>query len=618
MSKILRKCLSLGLAVMLLASLSLNGILTASADNKTGDGLAAYAMRAYNEGWVYSWGGASPGAVDCSGLIYSYVGSGERTTEGMLNASPESGYVSNGVPDIPGLGLWQPGHVGVYVGDGMAVDARDEISNVCYQSVATKSWVMWFKVDGVSYDTYSSVTNDNQLNEDSDSSDIQTNSDTYEPEYLSKGSSGSEVEALQERLKELGYFDEGVTGYFGSVTEAALIEFQSDSGLTPDGVYDEVTENALTADNAPKKISDTTEITDSEDDSLTDISEENVNIPTDDGEESDTDSVNEDNAPENSFTQQVEEQTSDEDEVSDETDTYKDNEANTSNEVVFTYGDSGDGVSNIQYILLNLGYYHSDITGEYDEKTFNTVEFFQLDNNLPATGSVNEETLNALFIEFAKKNSQTDNSADNDTQPIETAAATEEFKTENLYYSSGDTTADEEASETVIDTTDNETTVLDSAEIESTETETNTEISDISPDTDTSSEISDSNTDTQSTVIAAANIDTDENTDTETASAAVSGTVKSGGTNTASNTATDTSNVTKSPKTGDPLVMSVQSAVDYVENYINTTLVLIVLGISCIVIFFAGTVHYWNISMEKRRQRARKATTVSAFRRGSM
>ena len=589
MSKILRKCLSLGLAVMLLASLSLHGILTASADNKTGDGLAAHAIQAYNEGWVYSWSGASPGAVDCSGLIYSYVGSGERTTEGMLNASSESGYVSNGVPDIPGLGLWQPGHVGVYVGDGMAVDMRDEISNMCYQSVATKSWVMWFKVAGVSYDTNSSVTNNNQSEEDSNSS--------YEPEYLSIGSSGSEVWTLQERLKELGYFDVDATGYFGSVTEAALIEFQSDAGLTPDGVYNEDTEKALTSDNAPNKISDTEEATDTEDDTLTDDSEENVNIPTDNGEDSDAE-----------YTASVEK------EVSDETDTYQDNDPEVSDDILFTYGDSGDEVSNIQFILEDLGYYHNDINGKYDEKTFNSVEFFQLDNDLPATGSVDEKTLNVLFTEFADKNLQEDNSTDSNRDEVQTSeinVVENEVKFENLYLSSGDNSTDEDTANT---DTDSETEEATSAIVESTDTDTENS----STDTDTDTELADS---TEATAAATASYDTNTDvntqTDTETTSSTISDTVKSGGTNTASPSATNTGNTVKSPRTGDPIAMTVQSAIDYVKSYVDFTLVLIVSGISFIVIFFAGTVHYWNVSMEKRRQRARKATTVSVYRRGS-
>ena len=95
MAKLLHKCLSLTLVVMLMASLCLGASFSASANDKTGAGLAEYAMTAYNEGWKYVWGGASYGEVDCSGLIYSYVGGGARVTEDMLYSSPESGYVSD-------------------------------------------------------------------------------------------------------------------------------------------------------------------------------------------------------------------------------------------------------------------------------------------------------------------------------------------------------------------------------------------------------------------------------------------------------------------------------------------------------------------------------------------
>ena len=37
------------------------------------------------------------------------------------------------------------------------------------------------------------------------------------------GSSGSEVRAIQERLKERGLFNDSVTGYYGEKTKAAVI-----------------------------------------------------------------------------------------------------------------------------------------------------------------------------------------------------------------------------------------------------------------------------------------------------------------------------------------------------------------------------------------------------------
>lgn len=45
------------------------------------------------------------------------------------------------------------------------------------------------------------------------------------------GSSGSEVRAIQERLKERGLFNDSVTGYYGEKTKAAVIKFQKQQGI---------------------------------------------------------------------------------------------------------------------------------------------------------------------------------------------------------------------------------------------------------------------------------------------------------------------------------------------------------------------------------------------------
>lgn len=53
---------------------------------------------------------------------------------------------------------------------------------------------------------------------------------------LSKGMQGQEVSSLQTDLKKLGYLETAATGYFGEATEAAVIRFQKDHGMSPDGV----------------------------------------------------------------------------------------------------------------------------------------------------------------------------------------------------------------------------------------------------------------------------------------------------------------------------------------------------------------------------------------------
>jgi peptidoglycan hydrolase-like protein with peptidoglycan-binding domain len=53
---------------------------------------------------------------------------------------------------------------------------------------------------------------------------------------LKKGSSGSAVEALQTALMKLGYYYGDITGNYGDLTAKAVRRYQSDHGLTADGV----------------------------------------------------------------------------------------------------------------------------------------------------------------------------------------------------------------------------------------------------------------------------------------------------------------------------------------------------------------------------------------------
>ena len=59
------------------------------------------------------------------------------------------------------------------------------------------------------------------------------------------GSSGSEVRAIQERLKERGLFNDSVTGYYGEKTKAAVIKFQKQQGISQTGTAGPQTLRAL-------------------------------------------------------------------------------------------------------------------------------------------------------------------------------------------------------------------------------------------------------------------------------------------------------------------------------------------------------------------------------------
>ena len=65
-------------------------------------------------------------------------------------------------------------------------------------------------------------------------------------EVLSKvGSSGKEVSAIQQALKDRGLFNSDITGYYGTQTQAAVRKFQKQKGLTVDGIAGPQTLGAL-------------------------------------------------------------------------------------------------------------------------------------------------------------------------------------------------------------------------------------------------------------------------------------------------------------------------------------------------------------------------------------
>ena len=67
---------------------------------------------------------------------------------------------------------------------------------------------------------------------------------------LSRGSRGAQVEALQARLKELGYYAMNIDGDYGNGTVAAVTAFQARNGLTQDGAAGPETLAALYSDGA--------------------------------------------------------------------------------------------------------------------------------------------------------------------------------------------------------------------------------------------------------------------------------------------------------------------------------------------------------------------------------
>lgn len=83
-------------------------------------------------GCSYVWGASGPDAFDCSGLVmccYAKIGIS------LSHSSGSQGFVGSTYPVSeaqPGDILWMDGHVGIYAGDGVSIEAMGDEYGVCY------------------------------------------------------------------------------------------------------------------------------------------------------------------------------------------------------------------------------------------------------------------------------------------------------------------------------------------------------------------------------------------------------------------------------------------------------------------------------------------------------
>ena len=158
--------------------------------------LAQWAIEAYDAGWGYVWGtyghvltrsyyeaklAQYPEGVgnyadfilanwlgkrtaDCVGLVKGYCwfdpeaqsigyavnGMPDIATEQMIAWCDEKGSMDT-MPEIPGLLLWKEGHVGIYIGDGYAIEAMGTRYGVVKTQVAGRGWSKWGKIPCIEY-----------------------------------------------------------------------------------------------------------------------------------------------------------------------------------------------------------------------------------------------------------------------------------------------------------------------------------------------------------------------------------------------------------------------------------------------------------------------------------
>jgi len=101
--------------------------------------------------------------ADCVGLIKGYGwynpdsgeievgtnGMADVTANGMFDAAIVKGTIDT-IPEVPGLAVWQDGHIGVYIGNGEVIEAMGTEQGVV-KTTLPSGWTHWLEIPYISY-----------------------------------------------------------------------------------------------------------------------------------------------------------------------------------------------------------------------------------------------------------------------------------------------------------------------------------------------------------------------------------------------------------------------------------------------------------------------------------
>ena len=212
------------------------------------------------KGFFWTNGGQGVLEYTQGGAAYSnkYASNGcpDKGANGMLSWLKSQGCANGKIgtlPEIPGILLFKSGHVGVYIGNGWAVEAQGYAYGVVKTQVSKRSWTEWARLPEsmIDYgDSDISVTPDASLSAAHKLGD----------RVLKRTSplmQGDDVAEMQTRLNAIGFDCGEVDGKFGKNTETGVKAFQTAARIEVDGKFGKLSLAALGAYSAPQKEPET-------------------------------------------------------------------------------------------------------------------------------------------------------------------------------------------------------------------------------------------------------------------------------------------------------------------------------------------------------------------------
>ena len=193
---------------------------------------------------VHDCSGLIKGAIYCKGNPEAnpkYSSKYDYSADGMIAQCVET-WTPDKAPNIPGLIMWKPGHVGIWEGDGVhTIEAKGHM-----YGVVRSDNTPWQKVGRLpdSWITYEDEPTP------APAPDPTEDYIMLKVKELKKGSKDPEVFTIQAILKAKGYKGEdgkvlALDSSFGKNTKYAVESFQKAKGLKVDGICGAKTWDAL-------------------------------------------------------------------------------------------------------------------------------------------------------------------------------------------------------------------------------------------------------------------------------------------------------------------------------------------------------------------------------------
>lgn len=185
---------------------------------------------------------------DCYGLVKRYRWSGgdaenpslddipiyDGKTDVNANTAYQKAKVKGpikSIPEVRGLIVWKPGHVGVYLGNGRVAEARGFDYGTVITKLSDRPWTNWFQEAGISYDQQPTPTPGGGF--DVKVKTLKRNADgsaMVDPNVLVFQSMMNTLKIRDDDGRELVE-----DSHYGKRSEQACKRFQKMRGLTVDG-----------------------------------------------------------------------------------------------------------------------------------------------------------------------------------------------------------------------------------------------------------------------------------------------------------------------------------------------------------------------------------------------